>query len=761
MLFLFGVLLPSCVRRKRIRSFSNTADALRAAFSAPARSAAQPRSLLHPTVATGVRHGRSPLLSPSSFGEHQQRSRNLLRFKLERSNFPLVSGTTLFSATMPSTVSENESALVEDTQVWTIYEDLIDVILERTEHKLSKQLKKENSQLRAVREYLLRNARQPNVPRPPPLRNGSRVWFADLVLKQKELFLQQANFTKEAYQYYGQCLVTLAEECAKRKIPAVCIPAWYKLRECGHVPRENSVSTILYVFTMQDEACDFGSAGSNNTRSSSESACLAQLDSVRVEVASFHDLLYEPSENTMTIRIKSLIGMGDPAAAEQILSSLPDKKYQGSASSLKRLRTFAPILRYYCEETGDMVSALRLYRQMKESEGVHLDSETCGLILGSAARHGWFNVPEKNSDVMKTCDLTPLGFTHSSGPEFFDELVGEMAKDIVEIDESSANLMINSFHDCFCQGDVDQFRAQRVTIDVESAACPESGATLRLFTLSKQQRQRVYDSLFEMANHTQEVFGDKLRARRAEESGPLNVQNGTYAVKELSKFSDWLRFRKGPPFTAIVDGPNVAYFGHGDIHWNHVKAIVDELEQMGEHPLVIMPQKYTMEKFYLMSLGKTQQLSDKDMEVVNTLVAQNKLYIVSSSCLDDYYWMLGSVAEQSVDEDLHVAVDCSSGRFPGLRPMLITNDQMRDHRLALLEERLFRRWTSCHIVNYSIINREASDGDDREVKFFPADCFSREIQGNPAPLPQQNTVWHFPVQEWPRPDRLCISIPRK
>ena len=123
--------------------------------------------------------------------------------------------------------------------------------------------------------------------------------------------------------------------------------------------------------------------------------------------------------------------------------------------------------------------------------------------------------------------------------------------------------------------------------------------------------------------------------------------------------------------------------------------------------------------------------------------------------------MLASVSNQTASRqssDLQVSTDNTGGRLPGLRPMLVTNDQMRDHKLSLLEAREFRRWRSCHIVNYDIepfIENEWEE--NRDASFAPAEFFSREIQGNPDALARV-TVWHFPVTEWDDSRRFCIFI---
>ena len=43
----------------------------------------------------------------------------------------------------------------------------------------------------------------------------------------------------------------------------------------------------------------------------------------------------------------------------------------------------------------------------------------------------------------------------------------------------------------------------------------------------------------------------------------------------------------------------MAYFGLGSVNYHQVKLMVDALEEMGETPLVVMPQKYVQKKFYL------------------------------------------------------------------------------------------------------------------------------------------------------------------
>jgi hypothetical protein len=218
--------------------------------------------------------------------------------------------------------------------------------------------------------------------------------------------------------------------------------------------------------------------------------------------------------------------------------------------------------------------------------------------------------------------------------------------------------------------------------------------------------------------------------------------------------------REGQPFTVVVDGPNVGFCGYGEFHYSQVMRVVEELERMGETPLITMPSKYVGPSFKLRAGGR-QQLSGNDLAFVESLIEDEKMYVVPPLCLDDYYWMLASVSNQTNARqmpDLQVETGDEEGRFPGLRPMLVTNDQMRDHKLDLLTPREFRRWCSCHIVNYDIPKIVKDEWEDRRVKFAPADVFSREIQGNAPGNGEEIKVWHFPVTEWNESSRFCISI---
>ena len=220
----------------------------------------------------------------------------------------------------------------------------------------------------------------------------------------------------------------------------------------------------------------------------------------------------------------------------------------------------------------------------------------------------------------------------------------------------------------------------------------------------------------------------------------------------------------------FIDGANVGYyfqnFDEGRFNYNQIEFVVDTLERMGENVLVTIPKKYTQDTFTVQkSTGpQRQNLTTKERQIRDRLQSTGKLLIVPPSYLDDYYWMYASVAGQgdkfTVDQQ-YIQPNNADGRWPGIRPMLISNDKMRDHKLSLLEPRLFRRWYSNFLVNYTFSAFIGDKCPEKDIGFRTADFYSREIQGNQVSKAGTDCgiAWHFPVRDWEENESFCVRIP--
>lgn len=562
-----------------------------------------------------------------------------------------------------------------------------------------------------------------------------------------EMYLEHTGLTQPQHRLATVLLAHLADHCAKNSSPQPLYVAWEKILEAGLTPLSRTLSTYLYVLSLED---DTGTTERD----------------IAAEVAMFHDALYEPTEKTITLLVKSLVGRGDAAGAEALLDGIAD----GPLGKLRH-RTTSPILKSYCEK-GEIDSALRLYNRMRTTSRVKLFASTYADFIAAVAENGYFK-----SDAECIVGAEDLGYSSQAcGSELLHALITEMAEDVLDISEESARVLHNGFVKGFAGSldvisDSDDMQpittlfddkalvANRVVVDKDSAICPATNTTLRLIVLEQSQRVHVHDTLIEMAREKSMEYTARLATKGR--STKDNVEKAERATQILKEFSEWMDAREGKPYTAIVDGANIAYFGWGKINVFQLIHMMDALEKQGEHPLVVFPEKYTRKKFHLRA-GMIQVLKDEELEKLESLKEKGQMYVVPPMCLDDLYWMLASVSNQTAStngESIDVPKNTTEGgRFPGLRPMVISNDKMRDHKMDLLEERAFRRWCCSHIVNYNFTDFIENKEEEREITFHNADVFSDEIQGNECPG-GGGVAWHFPVSEWDGNERFCLRLP--
>lgn len=560
---------------------------------------------------------------------------------------------------------------------------------------------------------------------------------------QRDLYLNKTNLTLEQHKQATVLLAHLADHCAKTSNPLPLHVAWQSLLNAGMTPLSRTLSTYLYVLNLDN---DVG----------------REERDIAAEVATLHDAIYEPTEKTVSLLVKSHVARGDASGAEALLNSIAD----GPLSELLRHRTMSPILKLYCEN-GDISSALRLFSRMRTISRVKMDDLTYSTFIASVAKNGYFLANSKEID-----GGSDLGYDPASGPKLLNALITEMAQDVLDISEEAAQILQTGFAvgfkgmvlcaantfdriTTFC--DSNTLVANRVSVDRDTGKCSATDATVRLIVLEPGQRVHVHDTLLEMAREKSMEYTAKLAAKGRVAYD--HVEKAELATKILKDFSEWLDARQGRPYTAIVDGANVAYFGWGKINVHQLYHMVEALKKQGEYPLVVFPQKYTRQKFHLRQ-GFMQVLQDEELELLERLKESGQMYVVPPMCLDDMYWMLASVSNQTVSTNglsIDVAKNNDEGRFPGLRPIVISNDKMRDHKLDLLDERSFRRWACSHIVNYKFTEFIEDQQDEREISFRAADIFSDEIQGNECP--DGGMAWHFPVSEWDANERFCLRLP--
>jgi pentatricopeptide repeat protein len=609
--------------------------------------------------------------------------------------------------------------------------------------------------------------------------------FVEETSRQKKLFLEKMGWNERQFKMAKGVLVQISNLCAKKARGQPLEVIWEKIKEAG-VTDKKTLHNMLYVSATfstgnRRKKAKYGRLaglsildvldaeppfdGSSDGQQENE-----ELVDMTDEIAIYHDLLHNPTEQSINIRVRLLVSQGNAKEAERLLND-------HSEGEMIRLRAYTPILRLYLEQ-GDVSSALQLYKRMKSMPLVHFDAETYVHLIAGMAEKGVFA-----PSALPIGEAKQLGYSAESGPCLFDELVAEMAQEVIEIPSASALRLYNAIVEGFPQAglektqslsplkvstdpaDGDELIASRVSIRPATGECERSGTILRLIDLKENEREKLRQSVLTLARTEQVRFVERNKIAR-------DRRSDVRADEELAGFYRELDERKGEAFTAVVDGPNVGYYmqnyDEGRFSFHQIKFVVESLESLGERPLVVLPRKYCLDSFFI-TIGsgggsdgyrRKQILAPEEIAIRDNLIDSGKVYVVPPGLLDDFYWILASVSQQTASrkgKDLYVPPGDPSGRWAGTRPFLVSNDLLSDHKLEMMEPMLFRRWYANFIINYNFSAFVRGECNYPEMGFSHADFFSREIQANPSENNSQ--VWHFPLSDMGDDDWFCVRIP--
>ena len=158
-----------------------------------------------------------------------------------------------------SATPNSTKLFVEDETTWQSYKELMTEVMQNDRVIGAKKIRPDMDQIQKARRYLLTNCALAGLSPPPAASHstvapaddhhddvGSKhcgsgkmsVSFRERIREHKKAFLLHTNFTENTFNYCERCLLYLANLSAKRQTPVPCLIAWYKLRECGIVPRQ-------------------------------------------------------------------------------------------------------------------------------------------------------------------------------------------------------------------------------------------------------------------------------------------------------------------------------------------------------------------------------------------------------------------------------------------------------------------------------------------------------------------------------------------
>jgi len=214
--------------------------------------------------------------------------------------------------------------------------------------------------------------------------------------------------------------------------------------------------------------------------------------------------------------------------------------------------------------------------------------------------------------------------------------------------------------------------ARMVDISNKSCRCPNCNGELRPLLISEEEKRRVRIALH------------KIVSSRSNDHR-----------KALIEFEEWLKER--PEYEYIVDAANVAYnnqnFETGKFSYQQIELVVNKLKERSKNILVIIPNAYASQTTIPNSITrgskkfsqKKSYLSANDQRILDELRDGNMLYVVPRGSNDDWYWVYATIYE--------------GRKKPAY---VISNDLMRDHKIAFIEPKPFLRWRSSQIVYFAL-----------------------------------------------------------
>jgi hypothetical protein len=300
-----------------------------------------------------------------------------------------------------------------DEEAFEKYLELLDTVIEGNRFVGSKKKRISEEQLQEVLDWLM--AEEPVVSFKYPLleraikneisdfaSERSSESFRSELREQNETFMTDRGWSVEQVHTAVAVLKNIGGLCAKYAAAPPIEVAWHKLKEIGYKMDTDMLHNYLYVtstFFLKSSDPSSSKKGSSilsffvgnedskkleEIKEGKEEDTTSTEDFVDVaaEVASWHDLLYEPTEQSMSIRVRSLVTSGQPREAEELLESFDQN------DSL-RLRTYLPIFRAYIEQ-DDTSAALKLYTKMRSGDLVILQPEVFVQLMACTARTGYF-----------------------------------------------------------------------------------------------------------------------------------------------------------------------------------------------------------------------------------------------------------------------------------------------------------------------------------------------------------------------------------
>lgn len=171
----------------------------------------------------------------------------------------------------------------------------------------------------------------------PPLGKDQRIEFKNQLETQRNTFLESRKWNEKQYTTAKHALIGVGNQCARLARSLPLDVSWEKIKEAGMMLDNTSLDTYLHACTTYTggrrrsrgllggvtDSPIFDILGRTDERDDDAAEVDNNVADLPEEVATFHDLLYEPTERSLSIRVSALVAKGDGKGAGELLNSFP------------------------------------------------------------------------------------------------------------------------------------------------------------------------------------------------------------------------------------------------------------------------------------------------------------------------------------------------------------------------------------------------------------------------------------------------------
>lgn len=365
-----------------------------------------------------------------------------------------------------------------------------------------------------------------------------------------------------------------------------------------------------------------------------------------------------------------------------------------------KLRLYSSVLTAYCE-ASQMLDALRIWKRLKEHEGVELTEREliammrCAIVTGDSLVMEFVltelaeEVPVPSKDTVAAI-LEWFGVTHSQHEQSLTARLAD-AEEVKRLLDAIANR--DQLERPPGMGPVVSTNGWRISsaclIEHETGKLKEGcleGFLLKPVPLSS----RAVREMIEMNEHI--VFDGKVAGNNCQFQGGRKGKKRNDFSPE-SRRNDWNNFirfldRKektaegDSPFEVVIDGANIGFhqqnFSEAPKHvdYTQIDWMVRYFQQVKkQRVLLVMHSRHFSDKM----------LPQKFRPLYDSWNREGILYRTPFGMNDDWFWM-------------HAALKYNL--------LVVTNDEMRDHHFQMLAPRFFLRWKERQQIRFGFGNWE-------------------------------------------------------